>query len=235
MFRILATSGVITAASVVLYVRYLHQRYLSQVQHQAVDAAGRQAAYENNELETLPQELLDYPQMYRIVHDRDEKKLTGFHPLDHDNVEKLFTKLIRRNMTAFSHLPQSWMMSLLAKTPEQKESFKKSHLLTIDYQEGDLYCGFYRVMKRSPFKIEVNMEPPLDAGPLQGRLVVSLDQGSDGALLRTETLQWIEADSKMALPLERAPIRFMHEMASWWLLVSGATFLESLIAEEGKK
>jgi hypothetical protein len=224
--RILLASGTITLASVYLYARYYHQSLASQVSHQAVDTTGRKRARENGELETLPTDLLENPQIFRIIHDRDEKTLDDAQIFDHNNVEELFTKLVRRNMTCFAKLPQSWMLSMMAKTPEQKVSFKQSHLLGIDYVEGDLFCGFYRVIKRDALKVEINMEPPPGAGPLRGRLVVSLNRRGGEAFLRTETLQWVEADAKVALPLERAPIRFMHEMASWWLLVSGAAFIQ---------
>ena len=156
--------------------------------------------------------------------------LSNCDPFKQPNAEELFTKLLPRNMVAFANLPQSWMLSMLAKTPEQRNSFQKSRLLAMNYEIGDLFCGFYRVIKRDPFKVEIDMEPPPGAGPLAGRLVISLNRRDSEAFLRTETLQWISIDSKVALPLERAPIRFMHEMASWWLLVSGAAYLESLVS-----
>ena len=97
-------------------------------------------------------------------------------------------------MAAFAKLPQNWMLSLVAKTPEQRESFQKSRLLAMNYDVGDLFCGFYRVIKREPFKVEINLEPPPGAGPLAGRLVLSLNRSGDEAFLRTETLQWIQSD-----------------------------------------
>jgi hypothetical protein len=228
--RILLVSGAVTVTSAYLYARYLHQALASQVHHQSIDAAGRKVAVERKELETLPKELLGSPQSFRIVHDRDEK-LANCEAFKDANAEELFTKLVRRNMAAFAKLPQSWMLSMIAKTPEQRDSFQKSRLLAMNYEVGDLFCGFYRVIKRDSSKVEIDMEPPPGAGPLAGRLVVSLNRRGDEAFLRTETLQWIPSDSKVALPLERAPIRFMHEMASWWLLVSGAAYLQSLVSE----
>jgi hypothetical protein len=226
--QILVSTGAVTLAGVFLYARYLHGSFRSQVQHRSMDATGRRAASKNGELETLPKELLDHPEDFRIIHDRDEKKLAHSEVFESGHAEELFTKLTRRNMAAFSNLPQSWMMSAMAKTPEQRHSFMKSHLHEIDYREGDLFCGFYRVIKRSPFKVEIDMEPPPGVGPLSGRLIVSLNRSAGGAVLRTETLQWIEKSSNTALPLERPSIRFMHEMATFWLLVSGAAYLESL-------
>ena len=225
--RILLGSGTITLASVYLYARYYHQSLASQINHQKLDTTGRKRAQEHGELETLPKELLESPENFRIVHDRAEKTLDDARLFEHETVEDLFTKLIRRNMSSFAKLPQSWMLSMMAKTPEQKNSFKQSHLVAIDYVECDLFCGFYRVIKRDRLKVEINMELPPGAGPLSGRLVVSLNKRGEEAFLRTETLQWVQADAKVALPLERAPIRFMHEIASWWLLVSGAAFIES--------
>ena len=73
--RVLLASGAVTLTSAYVYARYLHQSFASQVHHQSVDAANRMAAAEQNELETLPNELLESPQKFRIVHDRDEKRL----------------------------------------------------------------------------------------------------------------------------------------------------------------
>ena len=226
--QIVVSTGAVALTAVAVYARYLHRSFRSQVQHHSIDAVGRRAASEHGEIETLPRELLDHPENFRVIHDRDEKKLANPKVFECDHAEELFTKLTRHNMAAFSNLPQSWIMSTMAKTPEQRSSFKKSHLHDIQYREGDLFCGFYRVIKRTPFKVEIDMEPPPGVGPLSGRLVVSLNRSGEGALLRTETLQWTEKGSKTALPLERPPIRFMHEMATFWLLVSGAEYLEAL-------
>lgn len=224
---ILSTTAV-TLIGAYTYATYLRRSLQIQIRHQSIDAAGRRAASNQGELESLPGDLLDYPQNFRIVHDRDERRLSKISAIDRQDAGELFTKLVRRNMAAFSNLPQSWMMSMMAKTPEQRESFKKSHLLGIDYREGDLFCGFYRVIKRGPLKVEIDMEPPPRVGSMSGRLVFSLHRTMDGAFLRTETLQWVAKDAETTLPLEKPPIRFMHEIASAWLLVSGAEYLESL-------
>lgn len=227
--RALFASGAIAVASAYLYGRYLHQSLASQVRHRNGSAVARIEADKSGQLESLPKELLDNPNRFRIVHDIDEKSIPDADLFNDSNMEQLFTKLVRRNMSAFANLPQSWMMRTMARTTEQRQSFQKAHLASIDYKEGDLFCGFYRVIRRSPAKVEVKMEPPPGAGALDGRLVISLNERADEVLLRTETLQWIAVDSQTILPLERAPVRFMHETASWWLLVSGAKYLQSLV------
>lgn len=224
---LLATTGT-TLAGAYLYATYLHRSLQNRIRYQHVDAGGRRTASEQGELESLPKDLLANAQDFHIVHDRDERRLSNASVMERDDIEELFTKLIRRNMSAFSNLPQSWMMSMMAKTPEQRKSFTKSHLLEIDYGEGDLACGFYRVIRRSPFKVEFDMEPPPGVGTLSGRFVLSLIRTVDGGFLRTDTLQWVSKDAETVLPLERPPIRFMHEMASSWLLISGAEYLQSL-------
>ena len=229
--QVLAAGTALSFTTALIYARHFHQILSKQVKHENIDAAGRRKACDLKELETLPPELITRTGEYRIVHDRDEKELHSAEVFECANADKLFTKLVQRDMTAFSSFPQAWMMRLLAKTTEQKASFSKDHVLSINYAEGDLFCGFYRVVKRDPFKVEIDMEMPHTAGPLHGRLVISIVRTDDRALLRTETLQWATVASKAALPLERAPIRFMHEVASWWLLVTGTAFLQSLSLE----
>lgn len=121
------------------------------------------------------------------------------------------------------------MLWLIPKTREQRRSFTRSHITSINYWEGDLFCGFYRVAKRTPLKVEISMEPPQGSGPFGGRLVISLSLRGGDAVLTTETLQWTTAPiSAMRLPLENAPLGFLHQTTTWWLLVSGARYIQSL-------
>ena len=169
-------------------------------------------AHDTSRLESLPFELLEKPQDFRIIHEKDEKAIST--DLNADQIGDLFTKLLRRNMSCFARMPQSWMLWLITKTPEQRQSFSQSHIKSINFSEDDLFCGFYRVVRRTSSKVEVRMEPPQADAAFGGMLVITLKQSDGEATLCTETLQWTNATSGVTLPLERAPYKIMHEMAT---------------------
>ena len=171
----------------------------------------------------------------------------------HPCARKIFTALMRRNMIFFAtYLPQAWLLRLLARTPEAKHSFSHHHISTLAFEPGDLVCGIYTVLARQDMKCEMGFSPPPRSSSLAfstgfptsfgGRLVTSIVQneskgegegeGAGEALLVTETLQWVlrseaaEATGGFTLPLERGAMKWLHELASWWLLVEGAKWLE---------
>lgn len=158
---------------------------------------------------------------------QDEKLGSISIPSSEEDAEKLFTKLLRRNMSCFSSTPQCWILRMVAKTPEQKRSFSKAHIEALTFKGGDLCCGFNRVLKRNPLKVELELIPPEGMGSLSGRLVLSLKRAGEGAVLTTQTIQWT-GDPTVVLPLERGAAKFMHETASWWLIVSGLQYLRNI-------
>ena len=137
---------------------------------------------------------------------------------------------MRWNMNLFSaRLPQSYLLRLIAKDEQQKASFQADVIDSLEFEEGDLVCGVYRVMHRRATKCEFGLHDPDEKFPASfgGRLVTSVVPGPEGKgeILRTEALQWVGKDEGMVLPLERGSMRWMHEFASWWLLASGAEWL----------
>ena len=229
--RVIFASGAIGIGTTWLYVRHWHQSLASQIEHIDVTAKNRKKSQIAGEIECLPVDLVDHPQDFRIIHDTAAKTLLNSTLLENEKVEQLFTQFLRRNMSCFARTPQSWMLKLVLSS-EQRSSFSQFHINALDFQEGDVFCGLYRVTRRNPLKVEIRMEPPDGAGDLSGLLVLSLRRCEGGAVLTTETLQWTKAKSSTVLPLERELFKFMHEMASWWLLVTGAEYVESLNTAE---
>lgn len=119
----LTTLAVVTTATgtLALYLRHKHQALRSQVTSRTISATERKEAASLQHLESLPRDLLDHPEHYRIVHSQDSIPLPSstntFWQSDED-AEKVFTKLMQRNMRLFAiYLPQSYLMRfLLAKT-----------------------------------------------------------------------------------------------------------------------
>ena len=130
-------------------------------------------------------------------------------------------------MSSFARYPQAWLFWLILR--EHRHTFSDSHIERLDFVEGDLVCGVYRVVKAEPTYVELSMEVPPRFGAVAGLLVIRLDHAPDtGVVLITETLQWTPDGSTKDLPLSKPLPKLLHEVASASLLVSGAEFLGRL-------
>ncbi|KNG83563.1 hypothetical protein ANOM_009540 [Aspergillus nomiae NRRL 13137] len=144
-------------------------------------------------------------------------------------LEDLFTLLLRRNMTAFSRFPQAWILRLNV-APADRITFHASHIRSLQFKEGDLVCGFYRVQERTPNKAVLEL---LFEGEVSGRLVIRFWEESDDVVFCTETIMWTRKVNpgqikRVIVPLENPVLRFLHEIAAWWLIDSGVTYLQDL-------
>ena len=232
MSRLLLISSAISIAglsSIYLYAKYLHSTLTSQVTSVHV-TAGERAAYATNEIESIPVELLEKPEHYRVIHVKDTYLVDARIPLKDDEGHEIFTRLLRRNMSRFARMPQAWFLRLLATEPERRRSFSQSHNLALQFKPGDLSCGFNRVVRRDSTIVEFSMEPPEGMGTFSARMIIRLIRDGDGTLLTTENIQWTEVGDLTVLPLERKPAKFMHEVASWWLLVTGGQYLAEVVS-----
>lgn len=239
---LLTTTALLAAG--ILYLRHHHRTLRSQITTRAVSASDRK------HLSSLPQDLLDNADQYRILHEQDTIPLPStvaayLQTLRTSTSQaQILTTLLRRNMHFFStRLPQAYLMRLLAQDAEQKRSFSPSHIQTLDFKPGDLACGFYRVLHREPLRCEMGLAAaaPSLPGSLGGRLVTAIVSAGgghvgegerEGLVLQTETLQWVKRTEDMVLPLERGSVCWMHEVASWGCLVSNREWLEE---EAGRK
>lgn len=129
-------------------------------------------------------------------------------------------------MTTFARSPQAYIFWLMLS--KQRHTFTTSYIDHLDFVEGDMVCGLYRVVKRGSTSVEMAMEAPPSLGGIGGSLVVRLSVSSEGVLLVTETLQWKTDGGRGGLPLEKPLPRFLHEVASAGSLVSGAEVLGGL-------
>jgi hypothetical protein len=229
--KVVVTGSVVGFASIVaayIWARNFHKNLATNVSHRVVDTRERNESRDSGTLESLPRQLVNDTDDYRIIHDRDEMVISNWRQIGDDRAATLFTALMRRNMSLFSRFPQSWMLWLIAKSPEQRQSFTQAHIKALDFSAGDLFCGFYRIVERRPTRVDINLEFPENGPPVGGMLILSLEQRDDGTLLRTDTVQWTRQASGAVLPLERPPFRFMHELASWYMLESGAKYVKDL-------
>ena len=137
-------------------------------------------------------------------------------------------------------LPQASFLRFLIsrKIPSLLPSFTPKHIRTLEFEPGDIVAGVYRVVVRTPTRVEFDMWVPphsgIDLPPIEGRLIIGVDIGDWGrfkavgreAVFKTLTLQWrLKEQRGVVLPLERTAFRLLHHLASWWLLEGGVGWL----------
>lgn len=93
------------------------------------------------------------------------------------------------------------------------------------FKEGDVVCGFYTVVLRTEEKVEYALKP---LGPVNGRLVISVEQKGNETVFSSQTVMWKGQHDKIMMPLERSVMKWLHELASWWLLDLGTHYMTSL-------
>src|SRR5699024_3115110 len=123
-----------------------------------------------------------------------------------------------------ARFPQAWTIWMV--TPfAQRNTFKASHIGSLDFNEGDIVCGLYRVAARTANSIEFEFMTP---APAQGRLVLGFSEKDADMVFLSETAMWRRKDDKAVLPLERPLLKYLHEMTAWWLVDSGVRYLMDL-------
>ncbi|KAJ5457707.1 hypothetical protein N7475_009095 [Penicillium sp. IBT 31633x] len=143
MIRFILTATAIITGSSALYLYIFHERLSKRITH--ISYRGTLPATEKLSIQSIP-----YPVLcdgYFTLYDRCSQSVPRA-SLPSESIDILFKKLMRRNMTAFSRLPQALALAMASKTPEQKRSFQKEYLATLDFEVGDLVCGAYRVAVR---------------------------------------------------------------------------------------
>ncbi|GMF81252.1 unnamed protein product [Aspergillus oryzae] len=132
-------------------------------------------------------------------------------------------------MTAFSRFPQAWILRLTV-PPADRITFHASHIQSLQFKEGDLVCGLYRVQERTPSKAVLEL---LFKGEVSGRMVIRFWEDGEDVVFCTETIMWTRKvnagqGKRVIVPLENPMLKFLHEMAAWWLIDSGVTYLLDL-------
>ena len=192
----------------------------------------------------LPESVASNPENYRIFYDVATKSVPRSLLPGYD-YEEMLTLYLRRNMIAFSRMPQAYLLWLTA-SKEDRASFTKEYLSKLDFREGDLVSGFYRVLSRDGGLCAFSMA----RGLVEGRLVVSIEDETskldvetgvwmalpqieakgemserEMTMFKIETFMWVLKDEKTVMPMERSLPRWMHETGAWWMMDSGTKWL----------
>jgi hypothetical protein len=223
MIRLVFTATAIITSSSAIYFYVFHERLSKRITHKSHTGTLSTA---HPKIESIPETV--FSDEYFTIYDHASKSAPRA-SLPGETTDVLFTRLVRRNMRAFSRSPQALMLSMASKTAEQKKSFGAGHLAALDFEVGDLVCGCYRVVvrRRDRVEFEIKMEA---VDFVQGRLAISCEEKEGGVVFCSETVMWKRADEVRKMPLERPVLRWMHETASWWLLDSGVRYLVDLEA-----
>ena len=212
-------STVIIAGAPVLYFLYAHRELSRKIHHTSSKGCLTGAVVTN--IESIASSVL--AEECTMVHDTSSKSIptARLPPIDQST---LLTKYLRHNMVRFSRFPQAWILRLLC-TRSERETFNRTYLQALDFKEGDVVCGIYKVLVRRAGKIELELKP---MGPVKGRLVIAIEKNGEEMTFSNETVTWKGRNETVAMPLERGIGKWTHELASWWLLESGIDYLMGL-------
>ncbi|KAL4894716.1 hypothetical protein BDV59DRAFT_200528 [Aspergillus ambiguus] len=207
-----------TSSTAVAYFYFVHRSLERRIVHGS--SHGTLPTSLSSTITSIPPAV--FTDEYYSIHDHAACRVSR-NLLPGKEAEVLFTLLLRRNMTAFARFPQAWILRLVV-PPVERKTFSASHLQSLNFDKGDLVCGVYRVEERTPDKVVFKL---LFKGPVSGRLVIRYTEEGDEVVYHSETAMWTRFEKedktsrRASMPLEKPLLRFLHEMAAWWLLESG--------------
>ncbi|PYH49594.1 uncharacterized protein BP01DRAFT_378207 [Aspergillus saccharolyticus JOP 1030-1] len=224
----LTTWVLAVSTSTVAYLYLLHRSLKNDLEHEEFRGP---LCNSPSAMTTIPPDILksSHDCLYEKVTRRVPRQLL---PTTHQPSD-LLTILLRRNMSAFAYFPQAYMHWFLSGSAS-RATFSPSLIRSLEFQRGDIICGFYRVADRRPTSVE--FEICHQAGEIEGRLLLRFWDEAKEVVFASECALWTtKADGSSlqeTMPLRNPIWRFFHELASWWLLDSGVRYLVDLSMDE---
>lgn len=225
MIRIIAIATALITGFSAAYLYNIYQNLSSRIQHRSHCGSASALCPKPVRIATIPQTV--YSGKYFAHYDMSSKSVSRSVLPHGERLDLLFTKLVRRNMTTSMLLPQALMFRSSSSTAEERKSFDSSQIAALDFKEGDLVCGIYRVKKRSKNTVEFEMQMK-NMEFLDGRLAISFWEKGNKIVFCSETMMWRLCQEPRPMPLEKPLLRWMHETSTWWLLDSGVNCLMDL-------
>lgn len=214
-------ASVLVIGCPVTYLLYLHRSLARTTQR--TSKQGVLTASTSHNISSIPPS--DLTSEYFMVHDRAYKFIPAsrFPALEQD---ELLTMYLRHTMSLFSsRFPQAYLIRMVC-SPEEKATFNQDYIRKLDFKEGDLVNGMYRVVVRTKGKVEFEIKT---MGIVRGgRMVIGVEEKADEWECSSETAMWKRVGEKKPMPLEKGLLKWSHELASWWLLDSGTKYLMGL-------
>jgi len=178
---------------------------------------------------SLPKEIVEDPSKYVICHEHSSKSILSSTLPKKLKANDVLTEYLRFVMTKFAWSPQAYVMWYLIRSPERRETFKATHIQSLNFEEGDVVCGAYTVINRNPTKVEIAFGAYEGyTGPtVTGRIVISIEPDDDDTKLQNDVYMWRKVDEKPTL-LESGVGQWVHEFFVGRLIGSGVMHLQSL-------
>lgn len=242
-----STAAALAAGASLLYCYHSYSRIVSSVQY-TIRSGTVSSLPLAQRFESAPAEVFDsgeyfsiYDQATKVVAtDSVPSSSTISNPYTTSKENKnadLLTLFLRRTMTMFLSSPQAKIVYLTLRWSSAsslhalQQSFSPAHINTLDFKEGDLVCGAYAVLLRTPTRCEIELRNPFESSDheskMGGRMVILYENvGENRTRFTTEVVMWRRADDKRTvLPMERTVPRLMHQVIEAYLLDSGVRYL----------
>ncbi|OBT70359.1 hypothetical protein VE03_00309 [Pseudogymnoascus sp. 23342-1-I1] len=221
----------LAVAAPIAYLSYLHSSLSKTTSH--VRSSGPLTRAAVADISSVPVSVLGGD--YKMVRDRAWKRVPKEEMPDLEGGEmvKLY---LRETMGLFARrFPQAYLLRAVA--PGGARTFERAYIEGCGFEVGEVVAGVYRVAKREggreggSVEFEMVMGVEKREGAPEGRLVVGGREVEGEWEWWSETVMWIEEGGKM--PLEKRGVRWLHEVAAWWLLGRGVAYLKGLKKAEG--
>ncbi|KAF2150179.1 hypothetical protein K461DRAFT_281424 [Myriangium duriaei CBS 260.36] len=191
----------------------------------------------------LPQSPLTLPAEVASSHVLSHEQVFS-KPIDLSSVhlpeDETLTAYLRGTMVAFSSTPQAYMIRSMV-SAEEKQTFDKSYIDSLNFVNGDIVNGVYRVCYRGPRAsakecVELMLDPsPAYRGPaVKGMICAVMDVVNNGPgngggkiVFVNETLMWRRPEEKATM-LEGGLGRWLHGLLAQWLVVKGMNEVASM-------
>lgn len=104
-YQIVLAASAVTAAGAYLWTSHFYYSLKQQIHTTKVNPTTRAADAKSGSVESLPADLLEHPEAYKIIHEKDETPIPDLQlPSDELKNRRLFTALMRRDMCCFTKL-----------------------------------------------------------------------------------------------------------------------------------
>ncbi|OBT90740.1 hypothetical protein VE02_00674 [Pseudogymnoascus sp. 03VT05] len=222
----------LSIAAPIAYLTYLHAHLSTSTSH--ARSSGPLTREAVKDISSVPVSVLVGE--YKMVRDRAWKRVSKTE-MPEGGGEMLVTLYLRETMGLFARrFPQAYLLRVVA--PGGSRTFDKEYIRQCTFKEGEIVAGVYKVVKteggekggRVEFEMVMGVEKR--EGAPEGRLVVGGKEVGGEWEWWSETVMWVEEGG--VLPLEKRGVRWLHEVAAWWLLGRGVEFLRGLGRGEGK-
>ncbi|KAM5475444.1 hypothetical protein MauCBS54593_001133 [Microsporum audouinii] len=216
----IAASVLVFVGTPAAFLLYQHSRLGRKVHHSA--STGTLANLPLQNIKSIPESALDKDASShtRALYDIASLSTASINICPSLAEDMILTRYLRRNMTAFSRMPQAYALSLTCDKHARK-SFQASHIQRLNFEPGDIVCGGYRVVLREENRVEFAME----LNHISGRLVTTFDRKDNQITFTTQTLMWQPSNIKAPMPLENPILKFAHEITAWWMLEAGLLYI----------